>query len=334
MSKKANNEIQLSVVLPVYNEENNIVKLCNEITDVLECMNLAPYEIIFVNDGSIDNSLNLIKELSKSNRRIKYLDFSRNFGHQIAITAGIEFSKGNKVVIMDSDFQDPPSLIPELFNKMEEGYDVVYAKRASRKGESVFKKITAKIFYRLLSLITRSTIPVDTGDFRIINRKVAEVLKSMPEQQKFLRGQIAWIGFRQTSVTFSRDKRVEGKSGYSLKKMWRFALDGITSFSDFPLKFATYLGFIFSIVSFILILWALYQRFIAQEYIQGWTSLILSVLFIGGIQLISLGIIGEYISRIGNNVRNRPLYIVNETNVEANNEEESSESDVTSNRKQ
>ncbi|HOE04975.1 MAG TPA: glycosyltransferase family 2 protein [Bacteroidales bacterium] len=317
MKKKAlTQNIQISVVLPVYNEQNNIEALSREIISVLGNLQFSRLELVFVNDGSIDNSLQIIKQLSANDKRIKYIDLSRNFGHQIAITAGIEATKGERIVIMDADFQDPPALIADLSKKMDEGFDVVYARRLTRRGDSVFKKTTARLFYRTLSLITRSKIPVDTGDFRIINRKVANILMKMPEQQKFLRGQIAWIGMKQTSVDFIRDKRSEGKSGYSLKKMWRFAIDGITSFSDFPLKFATYLGFIFSIVSFILIIWALYQRLVAREYVQGWTSLILSILFIGGIQLVSMGIIGEYISRIGNNVRNRPLYIINETNTD------------------
>ena len=219
---------------------------------------------------------------------------------------------------MDSDFQDPPSLIIDLCNKINEGYDVVYAKRKSRKGESIFKKLTAKIFYRILRLITKCNIPIDAGDFRVFNRKVANILCQMPEQQKFIRGQIAWIGFRQTFIEFDRPNRKGGKSGYPIGKMLKFALDGITSFSDFPLKFATYLGFLVSFVAFVLMLWALYQRLVVKEYVQGWTSLILSVLFIGGIQLISIGIIGEYIGRIGSNVRKRPLYIINDTNCEEN----------------
>ncbi|NLA23802.1 MAG: glycosyltransferase family 2 protein [Bacteroidales bacterium] len=317
MNKNTNIKLtELSVILPVFNEENNLNTLYEEIISCIKKLNINSYDLIFVNDGSFDESLNIIKELAKKDSNVKYIDLSRNFGHQIAISAGLEAAKGKRVVFMDADLQDPPHLIEDLYTKMDEGYDVVYAKRKSRKGESFFKKITAKWFYRILSKLTKHNIPLDTGDFRIINRKVLNILKNMPEQQKFLRGQIAWMGFKQTSVSFERDKRSEGKSGYSFKKMWRFAIDGITSFSDFPLKFATLLGFVFSIVSFLLIIWALYKRFVVQEFVQGWTSLILSILFIGGIQLISLGIIGEYISRIASNVKNRPLYIINETNLE------------------
>jgi polyisoprenyl-phosphate glycosyltransferase len=315
MSRK-NKPYDLSVVLPVYNESANLFLLYDELIDNLDKIGINSIEIIFVNDGSTDESISIIKSLANKDERVKFIDLSRNFGQQIALIAGINQALGNRIVIMDSDLQDPPSLIPELYAKMDEGYDVVYAKRSKRKGESIFKTVTAKLFYRILSKLTRCKIPVDTGDFRIISRKVADVLIQMKEQQKFFRGQVAWIGLNQTYVEFERSKRQLGKTGYSVKKMWRFAIDGITSFSDFPLKFATYLGFVVSFVAFILMIWALYQRFIAKEYVQGWTSLILSILFIGGIQLISLGIIGEYISRIGNNVKGRPLYIVKETNID------------------
>ena len=307
--------IELSIVLPVYNEENNIDLLYTRIISSVEQLK-CNYEIIFVNDGSIDKSLEKIVNLSKNNQHVKYIDFSRNFGHQIAIYAGMENSKGNYVVIMDSDLQDPPEEIINLYNKVKQGFDVVHARRKQRKGETIFKKLTAKIYYRLLRKITKYNIPVDVGDFRIISKKVINILKKMPEQEKYLRGQIAWVGFKQTFIEYDRDQRAEGKTKYSTSKMTKLALDGITSFSDFPLRFATYLGFFVSIISFVLMLWVLYKRLIVKEYVQGWTSIILSVLFMGGITLITIGIIGEYISRMGNNVRKRPLYIINETNLD------------------
>ncbi|HNQ67941.1 MAG TPA: glycosyltransferase family 2 protein [Bacteroidales bacterium] len=313
MKKKS---LEISIVLPVFNEQNNLEQLYLELVEVLKKMSIKDYEIIFVNDGSMDNSLELVKEFSHKNKNVKYIDLSRNFGQQIAISAGIEKSSGRYVVIMDSDLQDPPEVILDLYSKAKEGFDVVYATRKKRKGESAFKKMSATAFYRILRSITRCNIPVDAGDFRIISSKVANILNNMPEQQKFLRGQIAWVGFKQTSIEFDRDSRKSGKSGYSTARMFSFAIDGITSFSDFPLKLATFLGFFVSIITFILMLWALYQRLIAQQYVQGWTSLILSVLFIGGIQLIAIGIIGEYIGRIGSNIRKRPLYIINDTNLE------------------
>lgn len=306
----------ISIVLPVYNEENNLPILYSELLSVIDDIKLINYEFIFINDGSSDNSLNIIKGFAEQNPHVKYIDLNRNFGQQIALTAGIDKANSKYVVIMDSDLQDPPEVIRDLYLKALEGYDVVYAKRKSRRGESFFKKQTAKLFYRILRLVTKCNIPVDAGDFRIVSSKVVSILKQMPEQQKFIRGQVAWIGGRQTFVEFDRDSRKGGKTAYSFSKMLRFALDGITSFSDFPLKFATFLGFIVSIVAFILMMWALYQRLIVKQYVQGWTSLILSVLFIGGIQLISIGIIGEYIGRIGSNIRKRPLYIINNSNID------------------
>lgn len=306
--------IELSVVIPVFNEEKNILLLferlsasVSEITD--------KYELIFVNDGSKDNSLLELLKLSEQNEHVYYINFSRNFGHQIAVTAGLDASRGKAVVIIDGDMQDPPELIPELYAKHKEGFEVVYAQRKKRDGDSFFKKITAKYFYRTLKKLTSVDIPLDTGDFRLIDRKIVDNLKQMPERNKFLRGQIAWLGYRQTSVLFDRDKRMHGESGYPLSKMLKFAMDGITSFSGKPLAFVTRIGFGISILSFLIILYAIYSHFILHRTITGWTSLIISSMFIGGVQLISIGIIGEYISRINNNVLQRPLYIVERTNI-------------------
>jgi dolichol-phosphate mannosyltransferase len=259
--------------------------------------------------------MQLIRDLSKNDDAVRFINFSRNFGHQIAVTAGLDASKGEQVVIIDADLQDPPELIAQMRAKMKEGYEVVYARRNKRKGESFLKRWTAKMFYRLLAKITSIEIPLDTGDFRIMDRKIVDVLKQMPEQQKFLRGQISWAGFRQTYITYDRDQRNAGATGYTYKKMMRFALDGITSFSNWPLKVATISGFVVSGITFLIALYALYSRFVTKDYVPGWTSLILAVLFIGGVQLITIGIIGEYISRLSANVRNRPLYVVNDTNV-------------------
>lgn len=307
--------MELSIIIPIYNEEGNLQLLYERITKVAASIT-NDYELIFINDGSRDNSLPLIVSLALSDQHVRYINFSRNFGHQIAVTAGIDHCTGEAVAIIDADLQDPPELIVELYNKMNEGYQVVYARRRSRSGESFMKKFTAKMFYRILAKITSIKIPVDTGDFRIMHRKIIDVLKQMPEQQKYLRGQIAWAGFKQTYVLYDRDERHAGSTGYTYKKMIRFALDGITGFSNLPLKFATIAGFIVSGVTFLVSLYALYARFVAKDYVPGWTSLILAVLFIGGVQLISIGIIGEYMSRMSANVRNRPLYIVDEKNFE------------------
>lgn len=306
--------MDLSVVIPIYNEQENIPLLYSRVSGVLKGMNIS-YELVFINDGSKDRSIELIEDLAKQDTHVKYIDFSRNFGHQIAVTAGLDYTVGNRVVIIDADLQDPPELIVEMYNKMEDNFQVVYARRRSRKGESFLKKFTAKLFYRTLSSITSIDIPLDTGDFRIIDRKVVDVLKQMPEQQKFLRGQISWIGFNQTFVEYDRDERHGGQTGYTYKKMLRFALDGITSFSNLPLKLASVSGFVVSGLAFFIMLYTLYIRFFQNDYVQGWTSLMLSVMFIGGIQLICVGIIGEYISRISTNIRNRPLYILNKTNI-------------------
>ena len=306
--------MKLSIVIPIFNEEENIDSLINRLRTVVAQMQIS-CEYIFVNDGSKDHSFQLIKNLALADPAIKYIDFSRNFGHQIAVSAGLDLAAGDRVAIIDADLQDPPELIIDMFAKMDQGYEVVYAKRNNRNGESWLKKFTAKVFYRILKSITSVKIPVDTGDFRIIDRKVVNVLNQMPEHNKFLRGQISWIGFKQTYVEYDRKVRQAGSTGYTYKKMIRLALDGITSFSNFPLKVASICGFVVSGIAFMVMIYALYSRYITKDYVEGWTSTIISVLFLGGIQLISIGIIGEYISRLSENARNRPLYIINETNI-------------------
>jgi dolichol-phosphate mannosyltransferase len=308
---------EISIVVPLYNEEKNIRLMYDRlVSSILKIT--SNFEIIYVNDGSKDNSFLELVKLSKEDERVKYINFSRNFGHQIAVTAGLDYSKGAAVVIIDGDLQDPPEVIPEMYSLYKEGFEVVYGQRLIRKGESFLKKITAKYFYRILKKITNINIPVDTGDFRLIDRKIVNDLKNMPEQNKFLRGQIAWLGYRQTSIFFERDERKFGETGYPFSKMLKFALDGITGFSDVPLQFVTKTGIFISFISFLVILYAIFSHFILERTITGWTSLIISSMFIGGVQLISVGIIGEYISRINKNVQNRPLYIVSETNIEAN----------------
>ncbi len=272
-----------------------------------------PYEIIFVNDGSSDHSLSIINTIAEQDQSVFFISFSRNFGHQIAVSAGLDSCTGDAVVIMDGDLQDPPELISELYEKYLEGYEVVYAQRSKREGEGFFKKITAKLFYRTLRAMTEIDIPVDTGDFRLIDKKVVEYLRQMPEQNKFLRGQIAWLGFRQTAVYFERAQRKYGTTSYSIGKMFRFAMDGITSFSNHPLRLVTGLGFFISFLSLVIILYALYSHYILDRTITGWTSLIISSMFIGGVQLISIGIIGTYIARINRNTLQRPLYIIQDS---------------------
>lgn len=304
----------LSVIIPIYNEEENIPVLYDRLKKVVDSQNVS-YELLFVNDGSHDQSMRLIRELNSKDPTVKFISFSRNFGHQIAVTAGLDACKGDQVVIIDADLQDPPELIAAMRAKMAEGYEVVYAQRNRRNGEGLMKRWTAKMFYRMLAKITSINIPVDTGDFRIMDRKIVDVLKKMPEQQKFLRGQISWAGFRQTFITYDRDQRHAGETGYTYIKMFRLAIDGITGFSNWPLKVATISGFIVSGITFLIALYALYARFVSKDYVPGWTSLILAVLFIGGVQLITIGIIGEYISRLSANVRNRPVYVISESSM-------------------
>jgi dolichol-phosphate mannosyltransferase len=311
-------KIDLSVIIPIYNEEMNLVPMNNRIIAALLPLQLH-YEIIYVNDGSKDNSLPIIMGLSEENASVKYIDFSRNFGHQIAISAGLEHAVGERIVIMDGDGQDPPELIPALLTKSKEGFEVVYAKRKKRKGESFLKKLTAKLFYRFLANITQIEIPLDTGDFRLIHRKVQKVLLNMPEQHKYLRGQIAWIGFNSTFVEYDREERMGGNTKFTYGKMMRFATDGISGFSNWPLKVATMLGFAVSGIAFMLIIYSLYQKFFGFTEV-GWTSLHISVLFLGGVQLLGIGILGEYLGRVSENVKNRPTYIVKNSNIQTLNE--------------
>jgi dolichol-phosphate mannosyltransferase len=305
----------ISVVLPVYNEEQSLYGFVEHLMTILD-QSGETFEILFINDGSQDRSFEIIQKLSQRFEQCKYVNLSRNFGHQIAITAGIDFARGERIVLMDSDGQDPPSEILNLHSKMDEGFDVVYAKRKTRGEEGFLKKWTAGMFYRMLNRITTVPIPMDVGDFRIINRKVVNALQTMPEKQRFLRGQISWLGFRQTFIEYDRENRMAGETKYTYKKMMRLALDGITSFSNWPLRLATISGFVCAFIGFLLILYTLYSRYITQEYEPGWASLMITLVFIGGIQLIGIGIIGEYIGRINENVKNRPLYVVDETNTE------------------
>lgn len=311
----------ISVIVPIHNEEDNIPLLYARLRTVLQEMGLS-FELLFVNDGSRDNSLAAIQTLAAQDTAVKYIHLSRNFGHQVAVTAGLDHCRGAAAVIIDADLQDPPELIKDLYAKLKEGYEVVYAKRRSRKGESALKKFTAKLFYRMMRRMTQINIPLDTGDFRIIDRKIIEVLRQMPEQNKFLRGQISWAGFRQTFVEYDRDERHAGATSYTYRKMFKFALDGITAFSETPLRFITITGFLVSGISFLLIIYSLISYFFLEGYVRGWASQMISFLFIGGIQLIGIGIIGEYIARIGANVRQRPLYVVADNNLELQDKED------------
>lgn len=305
--------MKLSVVVPVYNESEILGELHRRLKNAAAAIT-NDVELIFVNDGSRDDSIRKLREIATADSQVRYIDLSRNFGHQIAVTAGLENCNGDLVVIIDGDLQDPPELMVEMYEKIKEGFDVAYARRATRKGESQFKLLTAKLFYRILKKSTHIDIPVDTGDYRMMTRRIADALLQMTEQSKYYRGQVAWLGFKQTAVLFDREERRHGQSGYPFKKMLNFAIDGITSFSDVPLKLVTLLGLVISIIAFFVVIYALYAHFIAQDTVSGWTSIIISSMFIGGIQLVCLGLIGEYVLRIYQDVRKRPLYFISEKN--------------------
>jgi polyisoprenyl-phosphate glycosyltransferase len=300
----------ISVVLPIYNEEGGLSELYKRLTEVLTATGLS-YELILVNDGSRDGSWAGILDLGSKDRRVCGVNLSRNFGHQIAITAGVELSRGAAVVVMDSDLQDPPELIPELYAKFKEGFDVVYARRRTREGETWFKEVTAKMFYRLIRRMTTIDIPVDTGDFRLMSRRVVEDLKRLQEQSRFVRGLVTWVGYNQTPVLYDRSRRYGGTTKYPISKMMRFALDGISGFSSEPLRLASHAGLFFALASLTLMVGLmLYKIGGGQGIIPGWTSLAVAVLFLGGVQLLAIGILGEYIGRIYEEVKRRPLYLV------------------------
>ncbi len=303
--------VTYSVIVPMYNEELVIEHTYERLKETMDEAG-EPYELIFVNDGSKDRTVELVNLIAECDPNVRLVDFSRNFGHQIAISAGMDYAKGDAVVVIDADLQDPPSVILAMIEKWKEGYEVVYGRRLKRKGETLFKKLTAKAFYRLLRSMTNVDIPLDTGDFRLIDRKVCDVLRGLKEKNRFVRGLISWIGFRQTSVEYVREERFAGETKYPLKKMISFALDGITSFSYKPLKIATYLGFLLSLSSFAYLLIVLYQGFFTDTTQPGWATIVVLNLLFNGIILILLGVIGEYIGRIYDESKDRPLYIVRE----------------------
>ena len=306
----------LSIVVPLFNEQDNVAPLLDRIVGIAERLEGRPsYEIVLVNDGSSDQTLERLRAEVERRPHLVLVNLSRNFGHQLAASAGFDIAGGDAVVLMDGDLQDPPELIESFVEKWHLGYDVVYAVRRKRKGESPFKVFTARLFYRTIKRLTKVSIPVDTGDFRLMSRRVVEALKRSPERHRFLRGMVSWVGFNQIGVEYDRDERHSGSTKYPLPKMIRFAIDGITSFSDVPLRFASYLGFISSAVAFIYALIVIAYKLFSLHppgYTPGWASTIVAVLFLGGVQLISLGILGEYIGRIYDEVKGRPLYLISD----------------------
>lgn len=308
---KLNHKPVFTIIAPIFNEFEVLPKLFERVSQVMDQTG-KPWEIIMVDDGSTDGSTDLIRELASKDSRIRPVIFARNFGHQIAVTAGMDYSRGDAVVIIDSDLQDPPEVILELIEKWKEGYEVVYAVRAEREGETWFKTFTASIFYRLIYRITEVKIPMDTGDFRLMDRKVVNVMGKMREHHRFLRGMSAWVGFKQIGVEYKRAARFAGSTKYPLKKMLRLALTAITGFSYVPLQVATYMGFISAGIGIVAIPIVAIMRMVGSQYFFGQATTLIAVLFFGGVQLISLGILGEYIGRIYDEVKGRPLYIVSE----------------------
>jgi len=304
-------KITYSIVAPIYNEGENILELHRRVKDVMDSTN-EPWELILVDDGSTDGSTEIIRELAKEDRHIRPIIFARNFGHQIAITAGWDYARGDAVVIIDADLQDPPELILEMAKKWKEGNDVVFAVRTEREGESWFKLWTASLFYRLIYRITDVKIPLDAGDFRLMDRKVVDVLKQMRERHRFPRGMSAWVGFKQVGVEYKRAARVAGETKYPFRKMFRLAINAVTSFSYFPLQVATFFGFASAGIAIIAILPVAYLRITGSQAFFGQATTLIAVLFLGGVQLISLGILGEYIGRLYDEAKGRPLYIVRE----------------------
>ena len=304
------NKKLLSIIIPCFNEEEVISETFKRILKIASEITYLDIEIIFVDDGSKDLTPVLLQNFVNKKNFVKAIFLSRNFGHQIAVTAGLDSSKGDAVVIIDADLQDPPEVIHEMILEWEKGYDVVYGKRIDRKGESIFKKLTAKMFYRVLNMLSDVYIPLDTGDFRLISKNVVQNLKQMPEKDRFLRGMISWVGFRQTAIKYHRDKRFAGVSKYPLRKMLKFASDGILSFSTKPLQISIGLGMVSSFLSLLVICYALFLRIFTNIWVEGWTALMIAVLFIGGIQLLCIGILGNYIGRIYDESKNRPLYLV------------------------
>lgn len=304
----------ISILSPVYNEESVLPELYRRVKGVMEQIG-EPWELILVNDGSRDRSAEIIAQLHQEDDRVKGLSFSRNFGFQVAVTAGLDHAQGQAVILTDADLQDPPELYPEMIAKWREGYDVVYGVRASREGETWFKLVTARLFYRLIYRITDINIPLDTGDFRLMNRRVVQAIRQMPERNRFLRGMVPWVGYKQIGIPYQRQARFAGESKFSsVRKMLPFALDAITSFSYFPLQLATYLGFVMAIISAVAILAVIVLRLIGPHpALTGQATTLVTVLFLGSVQLICLGIIGEYLGRIYDEVKGRPLYLIDQS---------------------
>ena len=302
----------ISIVIPIFNERETINEMIVNTVNTASCWEYD-YELIVVNDGSDDGSREIIEKLCSKHMNIKLINLSRNFGHQLAFTAGLDYAKGSSVIVIDGDLQDPPDVMNMFIEKWESGYDIVYGKRLKRSGESFFKLLTSKIFYIVLDKFSDVDIPRDVGDFRLMDRKVVDKLNTMRERHRFIRGMIPWLGFKETLVEYDRDSRFAGQTKFSFNKMVKFALDGIFSFSTVPIKYTIFLGILTVILSLGGIVYAFVARLLTDGWVSGWTTLIITMLFIGGVQLISIGVLGQYIGRIFEEAKHRPLYVIEST---------------------
>lgn len=301
-----------SLVVPIYNEEKTILELYSRLSTVMDGMD-SSVELILINDGSRDRSLQMLRDLQEKDSRVRYLSLARNFGHQIAVTAGLNFAKGQAIVILDADLQDPPELIPDMIEKWREGYQVVYAQRRQRRQEGWFKRFTAYVFYRLLQRLADVEIPTDSGDFCLLDRQIVDILNAMPERNRYIRGLRSWVGFPQTSIRFERDPRFAGEVKYTFSKSLALAVNGLVSFSKVPLRLSTYVGLLAAVVAIFIAFLILYWRlFLPNSPLTGFTIILMAIFFIGAVQLVSIGILGEYVGRIYEEVKNRPLYTLKE----------------------
>jgi len=303
--------MQLSVIVPVFNEEAVLPSFFARLRPALDACT-ADYEILFINDGSSDGTLSLLKTYAAQDKRVKIISLSRNFGKEAALTAGLTAARGEAVLLLDADLQDPPEIIPQLWEKFQQGFDNVYGVRQDRACDSFVKRVTAQSFYKLYNRLADTPIPYNAGDFRLLSRRAVQAVLSLPERERFMKGLFAWVGYKSAAVPFVREKRAAGHTKWGYVKLWNFALNGLTASTTLPLKLWTYFGVFISLASFVFALWTAYKKIVFGNPVSGWTSLMVAILFFSGVQLITLGVIGEYLSRIFNEVKQRPAYFIDE----------------------
>ena len=307
---------QITILIPAYNEEESLHHLYNRLLESTSNLSHYAFEFLFVNDGSQDATMEIIKDLRKKDEKVSYVDLSRNFGKETAMIAGFDYAKGDAVIILDADLQDPPELIPEMVKYWEQGYDDVYAKRRSRRGETIMKKATAGLFYKLLKRMSQVPIQENTGDFRLLDRRCVEAIRQIRETQRYTKGMFSWVGYHKKEILFDRDPRISGETKWNYGKLFDLAIEGVTSFTTAPLRFSSLMGITVSFFAFLYMIWIIFKTIAFGESVAGYPSLMSVILFIGGIQLIVLGIIGEYLGRVFNETKNRPLYFIHEYNEE------------------